>query len=97
MALRVQDPLVERDQLVELARAALRDYGLSMEAAEDLVQDAYVAWCAADAVRDPGAWLAGTIRNLVRVRARRARGLRLADPLETPHLSLDEPWARGGS
>lgn len=97
MALRISEPLVDRAQLLGLARQALRDHGLPAGGAEDLVQDAYVAWCTADAVRDPGAWIAGAIRNLARVQARRAGGLRLADPLDGPHLSLSEPWARGGS
>jgi DNA-directed RNA polymerase specialized sigma24 family protein len=91
----LRDPAAERDRLIEHARRSLREHGLPPADAEDLVQDAYVAWCASDAVRDPLNWLFGAIRNLARVRARRQAGLRPSDPLERGCLSLDEPWARG--
>ena len=87
----------EREPLLDFARFQLRNRGLDAEAAEDLVQDAYVEWCAASAVSDPAAWLRGCIRNMVRALIRQERGERPADPLEVGHLSLDEPWARGGS
>lgn len=93
----MQDPLAARAHLVEFGARVLREHGQPADGAEDLVQDAYEAWCEAVAVRDPGAWLRGCMRNLARSAARRSRGERPHDPLEERHLSLDAPWARGGS
>jgi RNA polymerase sigma factor (sigma-70 family) len=82
--------LAEAARLRPLARALVRDAA----AAEDLVQEAWVAWLRRrGAVADPAAWFAGTLRHLAR-QSRRGAGRRREHegrvPPPTPEPSTDE-------